>query len=114
MTTFTQNLILGFIMSLSVGVVIHHYFKAWSNRQLLTFITFLRAQKAPLIQWLGKALHRLLTKKKTGDCSGGCTSCGACPTLRTTSQTRSPTAKDELSRMVTLYESPSSTPAKSQ
>ncbi|WP_156166025.1 DUF6587 family protein [Spongiibacter sp. IMCC21906] len=114
MTTFTQNLILGFIISMSVVVVTRHFFGEWSNRQLLTFITFLRAQKAPLIQWFGKALHRLLTKKTAGDCSGGCTSCGACPTLQTASQTRSPTAKDELSRVVTLYESPSSTPAKSQ
>lgn len=104
MTTFSQNIILGLIISMSVVVVTRHFFGAWSNRQLAAFIALLEKQPARPTQWLGRALAHVLPQKSAGACGGDCANCGACPSSTSAPAKTIATTQTDFTHVVTLSE----------
>lgn len=73
-----QYVIIGLILAVCVAAVFRKFAPTLSNRGLAT--TSIRLSRPDNPRWLRALGHRLQPKQATGDCSDGCSTCGACGT----------------------------------
>lgn len=78
MTTglLVQYVIIGLILVACVAAVFRKFAPKLSNRALASASIRLSRPDSP--GWLRALGHRLQPKQATGDCSDGCSTCGAC------------------------------------
>jgi hypothetical protein len=80
MTTglLVQYVIIGLILVACVAAVFRKFAPKLSNRALASASIRLSRPDSP--EWLRALGRRLQPKQATGDCSDGCSTCGACGT----------------------------------
>jgi hypothetical protein len=78
MSLLLQYVVIGLVVLISVLAVFRKLAPQVSNRWLAAAsISFSRSERAGWLRALGQ---RLQPKQATGDCSDGCSTCGACGT----------------------------------